>query len=273
MRSVLMTAVLAAALGQGNPHPAPAADEAARRILAKTAEALGGESALARVHSLRAEGHSTRAIGPLRMAAGVELVLDRPGRYVRRESMRLGGVAAQTVIGFDGPRFIQSSSVPQGTGVAAPTAFGAAAAAGLRQELTLFLMGFLGEPFDRAPLRATSAGAAESAEGQAHAVGLVLPSGVQATLFVNASTGLPLMISWRGGDPSGALNFAQATAGVTSGAAGTAEHRFHFSDYRPVGDVHWPFLVRQSVDGRTIEELRFDRFVLNPAIDADEFRP
>jgi hypothetical protein len=210
------------------------------------------------------------------MAAGVELVLDRPARYVRRESIRLGGMAAQTVTGFDGPRFIQSSSIPQSAGAATPAAFGAAAAAGLRQELTLFLMGFLADAFDGAALQATSAGVAESAEGRADAVRLVLPSGVQATLFVNASTGLPLMISWRGGDPSGALTVAPAPAGVTAGAtgaAGTAEHRFHFSEYRPVGDLRWPFLVRHSVDGRTIEELRFDRFVLNPVIGADEFRP
>jgi hypothetical protein len=273
MWSVLITAALAAALGQGNPQPAPAAEDAARTILAKTAEALGGATALARVQSLRAEGHTTRAIGPLRMAAGVDLVLERPGRYVRREAIRLGGMAAQTVTGFDGPRFIQSSSVPQSAAVAVPAAFGDAAAAGLRQELTLFLIGFLGEAFDGTALRATSAGTAESAEGRADAVRLLMPNGIEATLFVDSSTGLPLMISWRGGDPSAALTVAQAPAGLTAGQVGTAEHRFHFSDYRPVGDVRWPFLVRHSVDGRTIEELRFDRFVLNPAINADEFQP
>jgi hypothetical protein len=270
---MLMTATLAAALAQGNLAAAPAAEAAARTILAKTAEALGGAAALARVHSLRAEGHSTRALGPMRMAASVELVLDRPARYVRRESVRLGGMAAQTVTGFDGLRFIQSSSVPQSAAVATPAAFAAAAAAGLRQELTLFLIGFLGAAFDGTALQATSAGTAESPEGQADAVWLVLPSGVEATLFVNASTGLPLMISWRGGDPSRPLTVAQAPASITAGSVGPAEHRFHFSDYRPVGDVRWPFLVRHSVDGRTIEELRFDRFVLNPAINADEFQP
>jgi hypothetical protein len=227
---------------------------------------------------MRGEGRSTRAIGPLRVSARVELLLDRSGRYLRTDSIRFGSTSAQTVTGFDGTRFIQSSSVPVAAPAVtpAPAEFGAAAAAGLRQELTLFLIGFFGTAFDGRAMTATSVGVAESPEGRADVVRLNLPNAAEAMLFVDATTRLPLMLSWQGGDPMRAIAAPTSPAEGAASAAGppgTAEHRFHFGDYRRVGDVRWPFIVRHSVDGRTIEELRFERFVLNPAINGDEFRP
>ena len=40
---------------------------------------------------------------------------------------------------------------------------------------------------------------------------------------------------------------------------------------RRVGDVRWPFVIRRSVKGELLEEIRFDRIVINPALDPKVF--
>jgi hypothetical protein len=197
--------------------------------------------------------------------------------------MRLAGSGAETASGFAGDRFIQRT--PDRHAAALGDTLSPdqskellrAAAVGLRKELTLLLIGFLGGTFDGSPLRVERIGTAEAPDGTAEALRLTFDDGSVATLFIHVETHLPLMVSWQGSDPAVAVRFATtadaSAASVLAAAAHASlvEHRLHFGDYRRVNALRWPFLVRRTGGGVPMEELRFDGFTLNPAFNARTF--
>ena len=243
-------------------------------LLEPTRQALGGKG-LAGVRTLRAEGESTRVVASLRLSSAIELLLERPDRFLRIDRLRVAGTAAETTSGFVGDRFVQRTPgphVPPPAGAAPDQRndLQRAAAAGLRSELLLLLLGFFAGTFDDSPLHVERLGIAEAPDARAEALRLTFGTGLSATLFVHVDTHLPLMVSWQGADPSVVLRLAtatdpfQATALVAAGQAATVEHRLHFSDYRRVNALRWPFLVRHTVGGTPVEELRFERLTANP---------
>ena len=262
--TVLLSVAGAGAAGQSAPEG----------LLEPARQALGGQG-LARVRTLRAEGESTRVVASLRLGSAIELLLDRPDRFLRIDRLRVAGAAAETTSGFVGDRFVQRTSGPR----VSPPAGGSldqqddlqrAAAAGLRSELLLLLLGFFAGTFDDSPLRVERLGIAEAPGGTAAALRLTFDTGLAATLFVHVETHLPLMVSWQGAAPSAVLRLAtatdpfQAAALAAAGQAAAVEHRLHFSDYRRVDALRWPFRVRHTAGGVPVEELRFDRLTVNP---------
>ena len=255
--------------------------EAARSVLDAAQTALGGVVALDRVRTLRAEGRSVRQIGPLTLASRVTLTLARPDAYLRTEALSIGGRSAETATGFNGDAVIQWATGPDG-GRLDSAALGqspggparAATAAALRRELRLLLLGSFADSFDAARTTVDYRGTAEAPDGKADALHLIFADASDATLFTDAMTHLPRMVSWEAPD---------TLAPLRSGGRGTAaspsspselpmvEHRLYFSDYRRVGDVRWPFVIRRSVSGELLEEIRFDRILINPAVDPKVF--
>jgi hypothetical protein len=49
------------------------------------------------------------------------------------------------------------------------------------------------------------------------------------------------------------------------------ELRLYFADYRDVEGLQFPFRLRRATGTETTEETTFDRFKLNPKIDAKKF--
>jgi hypothetical protein len=45
----------------------------------------------------------------------------------------------------------------------------------------------------------------------------------------------------------------------------------YYGDFREADGVKWPYRLRRSVAGQTVEETTFDRFHLNPKIDPKKF--
>lgn len=243
--------------------------------------ALGGPS-LAGVRALRAEGEGTRVVASLRLSNAIEFLLDRPDRFLRIDRLRMAGTVAETTSGFVGDRFVQRTPGPRPSPPAPASVdqrddLRRVAAAGLRRELRLLLLGLLAGTFDDSPLRVERIGTAEAPDGRAEALRLTFGDGLVATLFIHVDTHLPLMVSWQGTDPSAVLRLATATnpteaaALAVAGQAATVEHRFHFSDYRRVDALRWPFLIRHTAGGSPIEELRFERFAVNPVFKAGTF--
>lgn len=253
-----------------------------QELLEQARRALGGE-ALAAVRTLRVEGQSTRVVGPLRLSSAVELLLDRPDRFLRIDRLRLAGSSAETLSGFDGDRFIQRTPGQHASWPGNNLPFDQrndlmrAAGTGLRKELTLLLLGFFAGTFDGSPLQVERIGLAEAPDGRADALRLTFGDGSTATLFIHVDTHLPLMVSWQGSDPAAALRVATtADASATSALIAAAqaplvEHRLHFGDYRRVNALRWPFLVRRTGGGAPMEELRLEKVTLNPVVNASAF--
>jgi hypothetical protein len=53
----------------------------------------------------------------------------------------------------------------------------------------------------------------------------------------------------------------------------TVEYRVYYSDYKSVSGAMLPHQIQRSVDGKTVEEMVFDSFKVNPKIDAKTFQP
>lgn len=243
--------------------------------------ALGGQH-LAGVRALRAEGEGTRILASLRLSNAIEFLLDRPDRFLRIDRLRIAGTVAETTSGFVGDRFVQRTPGPRASPQAAASLdqrddLRRVAAVGLRRELRLLMLGLFAGTFDDSPLHVERLGIAEAPDGRADALRLTFGDGLVATLFIHADTHLPLMASWQGTEPSAVLRLATATTPAETAAlaaasqAATVEHRLHFSDYRRVNALRWPFLVRHTAGGAAVEELRFGRFTVNPVFKTGTF--
>jgi len=55
--------------------------------------------------------------------------------------------------------------------------------------------------------------------------------------------------------------------------ARTVEYRVYYGDYQAVNGVMLPHRIQRSIDGKTTEEMVFDKVKVNPKIDAKTFEP
>jgi hypothetical protein len=228
----------------------------------------------------------------MRLSSDVEMRVAFPDRYVRIDRLNLGGATSEMVAGFNGATPVRRASGPGGARIdpaallpepAKATAMHAAAAA-LRQDLALLMLGMFAASLDAFPLQFIDDGIAESAEGRADVVSVSGPESFSARLFIDADTRLPLMVSWRAPDVGATLRTLVAGGPAGSPAPLTpeavlaqvqpaVEHRLHFADFRPVGSRRWPFRVRRSIAGAVVEELLVDAFTVNPGLPPEAFDP
>jgi hypothetical protein len=118
------------------------------------------------------------------------------------------------------------------------------------------------------PLTFSYVGEAEAPQGKADVLEAKGPANFTARLFVYRETHLPIMVSWQGA-PAPAGRGPAAAAGGTPPAP--VENRLYFADYRDVDGMKFPFRLRRAVGADTTEETTFDKFKINPKIDAKKF--
>src|SRR5688572_17105218 len=95
--------VLAAAVG-ASVHAGQAQDAAARAasILAEARKALGGDDKLAAIKTLEIKGTARRAATDVNLEGDMTIVMELPGKYLRKESMILGNAGIDIVEGLNG---------------------------------------------------------------------------------------------------------------------------------------------------------------------------
>lgn len=282
MRKVFLLLVLATLCGGAAASGQP---EAGKSLLAIRAT-LGGSAALDGVRTVRLEGTSARIVGPLRLDSRVTMTIVRPDGYLRVDALSLGSRTTETTVGFVGGVAVQSARGPVGVQIDPEALVPAdardqarrAAAQEQRRDLRRLLLGYLAGPFDGTSMTVAARGIAEAPDGQADMSRLAFEDGSEATLFSDTGTHLPMMVAWEGPDVLAQLRSAtNRTAGrgisasPPASASGRAEHRFYFADFRAVGTLRWPFVIRHAVAGELIEELRFERVLINPPVDLAVF--
>ncbi|MBI1873637.1 MAG: hypothetical protein HYS05_07085 [Acidobacteria bacterium] len=124
----------------------------------------------------------------------------------------------------------------------------------VKQDFVRLTLGMFASSFSSYPLTFTYAGMAEAPQGKADVLDVKGPASFALKLFINSQTHLPIMVSWQ----------VQAQDRVV-------EHRVYYADYRDVDGIQFPFQLRRSVAGVTIEETVFDRFRINAKIDPRKF--
>jgi hypothetical protein len=177
-----------------------------------------------------------------------------------------------------------------------------------RKEYAKLALGLFAASPATYPLEFTYAGEAEAADGKADVIDVKGAGDFTVRLFIDRQTHLPLMLSWQDKEPvviqmggpgtSFSAGGASATTRVVQGGGPMSpedrqkldaemdakrkeaeakrrvvEFRVYYADYQDVGGVKLPHRLQRAIDGKTVEELVFDEFKVNPKIDARKFQP
>jgi hypothetical protein len=297
----------------------PTADARASALQTQAREALGGESALASVHGLSLQGHFHRlpppdrgagdaarpSRGPFgREAAGeIDLEVALPDKMRREESVSVAGGPSFTMItglsgahawmgteGAAGGRGFGGGGGPRGETDARSPADRKAmeeerrAAMGrrLQGELARLRLALLADPGDGASV--TYAGPAESPDGRADVLDVTSASGTGARLFLDATTHVPLMVTYQETMPARRFRRPTSADGVdrpeatpapvaspSDVAPRTVEVTLFLSDRRAVDGLQLPYHVSRAVNGNVVEEWEVTRWRVNPAFKAERF--
>jgi hypothetical protein len=250
----------------------------AAHVLAVAREALGGEKALLAVKTIVATGRTRQLRGNNLVPIEFEIDSELPDRFVRKDEIPAQDTDV-TVSGFNGDTLIQFPPSPAGRGGPPPggrampaspagggTARGVAARGPInpaqqrltaaKQDFARLMLAVFATSFPSYPLTFKYAGIGEAPEGKADVLDVIGPAGFSARLVVQQDTHLPVMLMWEQPAP---------------GQAAPVEYRLYYGDFRAVNDIKWPFRIRRSVGGQTVEETTFDRIRINTKIDAKKF--
>ena len=279
--------------------PPADADARASALRAQARTALGGESTLAPVHALSLQGHFHRmpppegaasdaarpARGPLGREAegdlGVDLVLPDKMR-VEASVSRAGAPSFTMITGLSGAQAWMGTEGAPGFGRGRPrTDNNAAGSAGRRPtedqrraalgrrmqgELERMRLGLFADPGPGAS--ATYAGQAESPDGRADVLDVTTSSGTKARLFLDATTHLPLMVTYQDAVPARRPPSADAP---TPAAPRMVEGTLFLSDHRAVNGLQLPHHISRAVNGKVVDEWEITRWRVNPMFKPERF--
>ena len=178
----------------------------------------------------------------------------------------------------------------------------------IKQDFVRLTLGIFAASFPSYPLTFKYAAQGEAPEGKADILDVAGPGNFSARLVIQQATHLPVMLMWQvpatnaivrvpgqplpDPVPAGAVivdvpappaasasqedrnQYATTVADLRRQALAQAkpvDHRIYYADFRDVNGLKWPFRIRRSIAGETIEETTFDRIRLNVKIDPRRF--
>lgn len=295
---VVILAAMVAAVRVG----AQSADE----ILTGVRQALNSD----RLESLIVEGRISRPGANGTTERGFEIRLKGRDKFLRKEVLAdLGNMSVYRHSGLNGAdglinRTDQPPQLSGGTTVMFRSSRGPAAPptpeqleaqrktmlAGVKKDYTRLALGIFGAASPVYPLALTYAGEATASSGTAQVID-VKADGMEARLFIDPKTHLPLMLSWMEKEPTtggpvvmsigGAgmsreeleknMREREAAAKEAEAKARVVEYRLFYGDYKKVGGVMLPHSLQRTIDGKVTEEMSFDRVKVNTKIDDSDF--
>jgi hypothetical protein len=206
----------------------PAAKAAS--ILAEAHKALGGADKLAAIKALEIKGTAKRGAGDVNVEGEMTIVLERPGKYLRKEQILLGNGGIDVIEGLNGTEAWQEQKFSGGMnfddggdggrrggggfrgggapGAQTPAAADDAAAkqaqlAARQTEVARVILALL-LTTDQ-PIKWT--GTAVSPQATAEVLEMTAPDGSPIRLLIDSKSYMPLMLTWTGiaQDPIAAL--------------------------------------------------------------------
>jgi hypothetical protein len=289
-------------------------------VLAGIRAALGGEAKLAALKTVAVEGRTTRPRPDgSSSTSGFEWYMELPDKFVRREvfaqlgpnelSRRTGFNGADVIDEVDAPPSMGGGMVimrpgsPAPGGTATPEQLEAQKQATLlanRREFARLALGMFGAASQVYPVEFAYGGQAESPDGKADILDVKHPDGFAARLFVDATSHLPLMLTWMDKEPlrlqMGGSRGGSGNVQVMGGGHGeqmdpeqirremeqrrkeaeanrkTVEYRLFYAEYRDVNGVRLPARIQRMIDGVPAEEYSLENVKVNSRIDAGKFK-
>ena len=216
----------------------------AATILAEARKAIGGDDKLAAIKTLEIKGTARRGATDVNLEGDMTIAVERPGKYLRKESIILGNAGIEIVEGLNGTdawgeqKFSGGMSFDdgggggnrgggnRGAGAANPAAAAAAndpaakqAALAARQtEVARVILAML-LTTDQ-PIKWT--GTAVTPQATAEVLEMTAPDGNPVRLLIDSKTYMPLMLTWTGiaQDPIAALAARSGWRGRGRGGRG-----------------------------------------------------
>ncbi len=247
-------------------------------ILAAAREALGGEKRLSAVKGFIVTGRTRQVRGDNLVPIEFEIACEMPDKYVRKDEIP-AQESGPTSTGFNGSDLIQvpepatptpppgRAGAPAGPPPAAQLeAMRKARVTTLKQDFVRWTLGMFAGSVSAYPVTFSYVGQAEAPQGKADVIDVKGEANFAVRLFINSETHLPIMVSWT----APARGMGPGRPGGPGGPA-PVEYRIYYGDYRDVDGLQWPFRLRKATGAETTEETTFDRFRINPKIDARKF--
>ena len=216
----------------------------AASILAEARKALGGDDKLAAIKTLEIKGTARRGATDVNLEGDMTIAVERPGKYLRKESIFLGNAGIEIVEGLNGSESWDEQKFSggmnfddgggggnrgggfRGAGAANPAAAAAANDAAAKQAALaarqtevarVFLAMFL--TTDQ-PIKWT--GTAVTPQMTAEVLEMTAPDGNPVRLLIESKTYMPLLLTWTGiaQDPIAALAARSGWRGRGRGGRG-----------------------------------------------------
>lgn len=289
----------------------------AKDVLAQVTKALGGEAKVAAVKTLSAEGTYRRVFGENEMNGDLELYLGLPDKFQRVEQMgarpdgmpgmRIGTTYNGTE-GWMGPLGAMPGGMMfrmgPGGGPGGPGGPGGGPGgpggpngqrfdptARVRTEFWRTALALLPVSGATSGLTFTYVGKAESPDGQAEVLEAKGEGNFAARLFVDASSHLPIMVTYMDRDQSRmmVMRAGRAPAGETEeqrrarfeeerkkreaeGPPPMVEYSWFLADYKKVDGVQLPHRFTLQVGDKPSQEWEIKKFKINPTLDPEQFK-
>jgi len=289
----------------------------AKDVLAQVTKALGGENKVTAVKTLSAEGTYRRIFGENEMSGDLELYFSLPDRFQRIEQMTMptgmpGPRIATTFNGTEGwmgplgpvPGGMMMRFGPGGPGGPGGGPGGAPGGPGgpgggrnfdptarVRAEYWRTALALLPGSAATSGLAFSYVGKAESPDGQAEVVEAKGEGDFTARLFVDASSHLPVMITYTAPDNSRMMRMARGPANANEteeqrrarfeeerkrreaeGPPPMVEYSWFLAEYKKVDGVQLPHRFTLQVGDKPSQEWEIKKFKINPPIDAEQFK-
>jgi hypothetical protein len=319
MRQHIIALGTALTLGLG-VAPAHADAAKAAEILAAARQAIGNGK-LDALKALSVQASVQRNMGSMQMQTESELLVELPDKYVRTD-VSSGPMHMSMTTGFNGDRAIMpaGASMAPGGGMVIRMGGGGAMAnphsaekptpeqqeqmnramvRNSRQELSRLLLGWIAAAHPSQHVQYTYAGEAESPDGKAYVIDVKDADGFAARLFIDQTSKLPLMLTYKGRQGRMVTNTRTTVDGgrVTTTerpqqmseeeakklradrekaladiqSAPMVDFSLFFEDWRDADGVKFPHVIRRASEGTTNEEWKVTKVKVNPKIDSKKF--
>lgn len=309
MRHQMIGLGVALLLAAGTATPALAQDSKAAEILAAARKAIGDKK-LDALKTLSVQASVQRNVSHMQMQTETEMLLEMPDKYLRSD-VSSGMMNMTIATGFNGERAILPAGASHapggamvirmggGTAAANPHAGGEkptpeqmeqmnkGAVRNSRQEVSRLMLGWFAIVHPSLKAQYSYVGEAESPDGKAYVIDVKDDDGFAARLFIDQSSKLPLMVTYRGRQGRVVTNMSGGARATTTQAQPAelsddvktaisqpppmVDFSLFFDDWREIDGINFPHGVRRASEGVTSEEWKINKVKVNPKIDAKRF--